>query len=81
MFDDLVTSSDKYKPYERDYRHKCPYCGSYNIDKGNMVSGLDDTWSQKCECNSCNRKWKFRYSADFSRVNARLERPNKYKVF
>jgi len=81
VFEDITNSSGKFKSYESNYREKCPYCGSYNIEKSGSQAELDDTWVQKCSCNACKRGWKFHYTEDFSKLYAELEKPNRHKVF
>jgi len=81
VFDDITDSFRKFKPCESDYIEKCPYCGSYNIEKSGRNAEMDDTWTQKCDCNACSRSWKFRYTEDLSKVYAELEKPNWHKIF
>jgi len=81
MFDDMTKGSKKFKSYQIDYKEKCPYCGSYNIEKGTINARLDDTWEQGCQCNACSRSWKFHHSPDFSSVHADIEKPNRHEVF
>ena len=81
MFEDLTKGTNKYKSYEEDYKDKCPYCGSYNIEKGSTKSKLDDTWERDCVCNACHRRWTFHFTEDFSKVYAEVEKPNRHEVF
>jgi len=81
MFDDMTKGTTKYKSYESDYKDKCPYCGSYSIEKGSTQNQMDDTWKRDCVCNSCHREWVFHFSPDFSKVHADIEKPNKHGVF
>jgi len=54
VFEDLV--KEKKIPIEKQIE-RCPYCGSYLIQKNGMKYTIDDRWVQKVVCRWCTEEW------------------------
>ena len=63
MFEDLI--KEKKVPIEKQIE-RCPYCGSYIIQKSNRVFTIDDRWTQKIVCRICTKTWTVLYNEDQS---------------
>lgn len=63
MFEDLV----KEKKVTIDKVVEiCPYCGSYLIQKSSKEYTIDDRWTRKVTCRTCNKTWTIVYNEDQS---------------
>ena len=60
--------------YEKNALKKCPFCGSYSINKENHKTTTNDRFKQATNCSVCNRKWCFIYNEDKSYINVDLTR-------
>jgi transposase-like protein len=63
MFEDLV--KQKEVSIEKQIE-RCPYCGSYLIQKSNRQFTIDDRWTQRVTCRLCNSEWTIIYNEDQS---------------
>jgi len=71
MFDDLV--KQKEIPIEKQIE-RCPYCGSYIIQRSNRICTIDDKWTQKVTCRICTKVWTVLYNEDQSPSRILLEK-------
>ena len=63
MFKDLV--KEKKVSIEKQIE-RCPFCGSYLIQKGEKKATIDNRWTRKIVCRVCNKKWTIVYNEDQS---------------
>lgn len=63
MFEDLV--KEKKESIEKQIE-RCPHCGSYLIQKSSKEYTIDDRWTRKVTCRTCNKKWTVVYNEDQS---------------
>ena len=59
MFEDLV--KEKKVPIEKQIE-RCPFCGSYLIQKNSIAYTIDDKWIQKVICRACTEEWTILYN-------------------
>lgn len=66
MFEDLV--KPKKVPIEKQIE-RCPYCGSYLIQKRGKRYTIDDRWTRKATCRVCHKEWTIVYNESLSPIN------------
>ena len=60
--------------WERDETHRCPYCGSENIDWVESDDGIDcgcHWYVWRCCCCNCDKEWAIEYDMVNPRVYGR----------
>ena len=63
MFEDLV--KQRRVPIEKQIE-RCPYCGSCLIQRSSRKYTIDDRWTRKVTCRTCNKTWTIVYNEDQS---------------